>query len=101
MAIKFKWNKEPEPLKFADLQRGETFVASNGQLCIKIEEIFTASDIEYECDECHDITEASKIDSTKYNAYCFASHSFLEMSEYARVTQADVEMIITVKKGMN
>ena len=67
----------------------------------KIEEIFIASDIEEECDECHDITGSEKIDSTKYNTYCFASHNFLEISEYARVTQADVEMVITVKKGMN
>ena len=101
MAIKFKWNKDPEPLKFEDLQIGEIFVTSEGKLYVKVEEIFTASDIEYECEECHEITHSAKIESTRYNAYCFASHNFAEISNYARVSQADVEMVITVKKGMN
>ena len=67
MAMKIKFvNEEIITPIFKDIKEGEMFVF-NGNLCMKIGKVYSVSDIRYEVDECHDLTDSEDIDSEKYN----------------------------------
>lgn len=98
MAMKIKFvNEEIITPIFKDIKEGEMFVF-NGNLCMKIGKVYSVSDIRYEVDECHDLTDSEDIDSEKYNTVSISTGNVFPLNDDDKVTRVDVDITVKERK---